>query len=215
MIEPLFLILVPLLYFIGPVTSSMKIPLNSSPGSLLKSPLICNLAFVAALAGAMSGWLLPGSASWLNLAPLARFSMRYLAGDPGQRRFIVWLQIILGAVSLIVTTNHLLVFLASWIVISISLHQLLMFFPDRPRAALAAHKKFIFARLAELCLVLGFALLYFQYNTLFIDQILAAAAGADAIPAAAQFAAVLMAVAALLKCAQLPFHGWRTRWSNT
>jgi NAD(P)H-quinone oxidoreductase subunit 5 len=223
MIEPFFLILVPLLYVIGAITSSLKVPLNSSPGSSRKSLLICNLAFVAALAGAMSGWLLPGSASWLNLAPLAyimlllitllgavlaRFSMRYLAGDPGQGRFTVWLQIILGAVSLIVTTNHLLVFLASWIVISVSLHQLLMFFPDRPRAALAAHKKFIFARLAEVCLGLGFALLYFQYNTAFIDQILAAAAGADAVPVAAQFAAVLMAVAALLKCAQLPFHGW-------
>ncbi|HAZ88878.1 MAG TPA: NADH-quinone oxidoreductase subunit L, partial [Marinobacter adhaerens] len=51
-------------------------------------------------------------------------------------------------------------------------------------------------------------LLYVQYDTPFIDRILVQVSGATEVPAGAQIAAVLMAVAALLKCAQMPFHGW-------
>lgn len=218
-IESLFSLLVPLLYCAGAVATGLA----TNQSKLFARSVTFKLAFVFALAAAIGSWWWPAAGVWFSHAPLAsimlllitllgmvlgQFSEKYLAGDPGQRRFMVWLQVILASVALIAITNHLLVFLASWIAISVSLHQLLMFFPDRPRAALAAHKKFIFARIAELCLAFAFLLLYVQYNTPFIDQILAQVAGAAEVPAGAQIAAVLMAVAALLKCAQMPFHGW-------
>lgn len=218
-IEPLFSVLVPLLYVAGAAVTG----LSARQSSLSGAHLTFRLAFISALAVAVSGWWGPGAGAWLSHTPLAaimlvlitllgmvlgQFSGRYLAGDPGQARFMVWLQIILASVALIAISNHLLVFLVSWIAISVSLHQLLMFFPERPRAALAAHKKFIFARLAELCLGGAFILLYLHFDTPFIDQILARSAAATELPLLPQIAAVLMAVAALLKCAQMPFHGW-------
>lgn len=218
-IESLFFLLVPLLYCAGAVATGF----SARQTHLFARSLTFKLAFFSASAAAFASWWWPGNGSWFSQSPLAsimlllitllgmvlgRFSERYLAGDPGQRRFMVWLQVILASVALIAITNHLLVFLVSWVAISVSLHQLLMFFPDRPRAALAAHKKFIFARIAELCLALAFLLLYIQYDTPFIDQILAQVSGATEVPAGAQTAAVLMAMAALLKCAQMPFHGW-------
>ncbi|MEC7728190.1 MAG: NADH-quinone oxidoreductase subunit L [Pseudomonadota bacterium] len=211
----LLFLLAPLLYCAGAAATGFL----SRPGR----SFTFKLAFVSALAAAVGSSWLPAPGSWLSQAPLAfimlllitllgmvlgQFSERYLAGDPGQRRFMVWLQVILASVSLIATTNHLVVFLASWIAISVSLHQLLMFFPDRPRAALAAHKKFIFARLAEISLGIAFALLYVQYDTPFIDQILSRISAEGSIPGMVQLAAILMAVSALLKCAQMPFHGW-------
>jgi len=218
-IESLFFLLVPLLYGAGAVATGLA----TSQSNLPARSLTFKLALGSAVAAAFGSWWWPIDGVWFSQAPLTlimlllitllgmvlgRFSERYLAGDPGQRRFMVWLQVILASVAMIAITNHLLVFLVSWIAISVSLHQLLMFFPDRPRAALAAHKKFIFARIAELCLALAFLLLYVQYDTPFIDQILAQVSGATEVPAGAQIAAVLMAVAALLKCAQMPFHGW-------
>jgi NAD(P)H-quinone oxidoreductase subunit 5 len=218
-IESLFSLLVPLLFGAGAVATGLA----TNQSNLLARSLTFKLAFVSALAAAIGSWWWPVDGVWFSHAPLAsimlllitllgmvlgRFSERYLAGDPGQRRFMIWLQVILASVAMIAITNHLLVFLVSWIAISVSLHQLLMFFPDRPRAALAAHKKFIFARIAELCLALAFLLLYVQYDTPFIDRILVQVSGATEVPAGAQIAAVLMAVAALLKCAQMPFHGW-------
>lgn len=218
-IESLLSLLVPFLYGAGAVATGLAARQNH----LLVRSLTFKLAFFAAVGAVMISWRWPGAGEWISHSPLAsimlilitllgmvlgQFSERYLAGDPGQRRFMVWLQVILASVAVIATTNHLLLFLASWIAISVSLHQLLMFFPDRPRAALAAHKKFIFARIAELCLGLAFLLLYIQYDTPFIDQILTQVSNAAEVPFAAQSAAVLMAVAALLKCAQMPFHGW-------
>jgi len=52
------------------------------------------------------------------------------------------------------------------------------------------------------------ALLFHAFGTMHIDQMVRAAAGMPQMPAAAQAAVLLIAGAALLKCAQLPFHGW-------
>lgn len=137
------------------------------------------------------------------------FATRYLAGDAGQGRFQRWLQMTLACVALVVTTNHFLVLLLAWAGISLSLHQLLMFYPERKRAALAAHKKFLFARLAELCLALAGLLLYGEHGTLFIDSMLGAYAAGDVVLAPREhLAALLIASAAMIKCAQFPMHGW-------
>lgn len=140
---------------------------------------------------------------------VARFSTHYLGGDDGQGRFQCWLQVALACVALVVTSNQFLVLLLAWAAISFSLHQLLMFYPQRKRAALAAHKKFLFARVAELCLALAGVLLYLESGTLFLDGMLAAYGG-DAVRLAPreQLAALLIASAAMIKCAQFPMHGW-------
>ena len=127
--------------------------------------------------------------------------------DPDNQRFLRWFMLTVFAVMATVSTNNLLVFWMAWVGISLSMHQLLMFYPERYRATLAAHKKFIFARLAEVFLAAAFMLLYQQHNTLVLSEIL------SAYPAAIltwqeQLAAVLLALAALIKCAQLPLHGW-------
>ncbi|EED33402.1 NADH/ubiquinone/plastoquinone (complex i) [gamma proteobacterium NOR5-3] len=140
---------------------------------------------------------------------VTRFSAHYLSGESGERRFQRWLQLTLGSVTIVVTSNHLGVLIAAWIGISLSLHQLLMFYPERKRAVLAAHKKFLFARLAESCLIAAAALLYLQHGTLYISDILAAYEGSSVtLNAGEQIAALLIASAAMVKCAQFPMHGW-------
>ncbi|QLI82984.1 NADH-quinone oxidoreductase subunit L [Chitinibacter fontanus] len=127
--------------------------------------------------------------------------------DKDNQRFLRWFLLTVSAVMFTVSSNHLLVFFAAWVAISLSMHQLLMFYPERNRSALAAHKKFIFARLAELCLAAAFFLLYQQHQTLVITEILSAYPAAE-LNAQQQLAAVLLGLAALIKCAQLPLHGW-------
>lgn len=140
---------------------------------------------------------------------VARFSTHYLDGDGGQFRFQRWLQLTLACVAVVITTNNLGVLILAWAGISLSLHQLLMFYPERKRAVLAAHKKYLFARLAELCLIGAAFLLYQVHGTLNLSSILAAY-GSDYVilSPAEQLAAVLIASAAMVKCAQFPMHGW-------
>ncbi|MDE3166538.1 MAG: hypothetical protein KGN36_12095, partial [Acidobacteriota bacterium] len=107
----------------------------------------------------------------------------------------------------------LLVFAAAWCATSLSLHRLLQFYPGRPAAVLAARKKFLISRFGDLCLVSAIGLAWSLYGTwdfarLFraVDTVGRATNGQPATPAI--WMAVLLALAALLKSAQFPFHSW-------
>jgi len=176
-----------------------------------------------ALAGSVSGAFTPWQDSaLLRLAPaslaialllaflslvIVRYSKDYLRGEPRLGRYLAMLQLTLAAVSVVVLTNHMLVLLTGWVAISLGLHQLLLFYPERPRAALAAHKKFLFARTAESFLLAAVLLLWSHHDTWLISEIVAAYPAAD-LTLTEQLAALCIAAAALIKCAQLPAHGW-------
>ena len=139
---------------------------------------------------------------------IVRYSQPYLNGEGEERRYVRWLLAALAAVSIVISANHVLLLTLAWMATSMAMHQLLNFFSHRPSAVVAAHKKFIAARAADLCMLGAAALLASAFGTLHIDQIVAHASRGDALPLAAQAATLLIAVAALVKCAQLPFHGW-------
>jgi NAD(P)H-quinone oxidoreductase subunit 5 len=99
--------------------------------------------------------------------------------------------------------------LGAWIATSLALHRLLLFYPERPKAVAAARKKFVTARLGDVALAAAAFLLVRAFGTADIGAMLAAAAEpAFAGGAGVTAACVLIAVAALLKSAQFPTHGW-------
>ncbi len=136
------------------------------------------------------------------------YAQRYLDGEPGQTRFVVAYAATLASVGTVVATGNLAVLILAWNASSLALHQLLTFYPDRPAAVIVAHKKFLASRLAEACLAGAAVLLYRQWGTLDLGTLARLARAAPALPAPAGIAATLIAVAVLLKCAQLPLHGW-------
>ena len=137
-----------------------------------------------------------------------RYSQAYLAGDPNERRYIVRLLATIAAVTLVVVANHLIVLTLAWAATSLAMHGLLTFFGNRPVAVAVAHKKFILARCADLSLVGAIIAFGTTFDTLRIDRITAEAATIASLPTGARIGIALVALAALLKCAQLPFHGW-------
>ncbi|MEZ6037806.1 MAG: NADH-quinone oxidoreductase subunit L [Planctomycetota bacterium] len=183
-------------------------------------------AVVLALGAAGVGLALPASAATprgatvaqLLLAPLiaaiglviVRFSSRYVAGEVGERRFARWLLLTLAGATFVVATDHLLLLTLGWLVTSLSLQRLLTFYPTRPMARIAALEKFLVSRAADACMLTATALLASHAGTLHIGELLATTATAP-LQGEARVATLLIAVAALLKCAQLPFHGWLLR----
>lgn len=147
-------------------------------------------------------------------AVVLRFSENYLDGDDGQGRFFGGLAATLAAVSLLVTAGNLVLLVAAWIATSLALHRLLVFYPDRPRGRIAAHKKFLTARLGDVLLIGAAALMVWRFGTGDIATIAAAARGAEggAVTTAVAF---LVVGAALLKSAQFPTHGWLTEVMET
>lgn len=135
------------------------------------------------------------------------YSRTYLDGESHQGAFLGWMSLTLGSVILLVLSNSLILLALAWIATSLFLHKLLLFYPGRPRAKRAAHKKFLFARIADLALIGGAACLFYAAGTTDITSInVLARNGDDSIWMSA--AAILLAAAAMLKSAQFPFHGW-------
>lgn len=145
--------------------------------------------------------------SYLGIV-IQRYARRNLDGDPRQHYFLTWYLSTLLAVELTIASNHLVIFVLGWIAISLCLHKLLLFYPERPRANLAAHKKFLFARLSEALLIAASVLLYLQHDSVNITAILQHYQEQASLRATDQAIAVLIALAALVKSAQLPLHGW-------
>ena len=139
---------------------------------------------------------------------IVRYSQPYLNGDQDQSHYVQWLMATLAAVGVVVTTNHMAVLVIAWMATSMALHRLLTFFSERPAAVVAAHKKFIVGRAADLCMIGATLLFAFSFETLYIDQIVARADSGANLTASSQAGVLLVVLAALLKCAQLPFHGW-------
>ncbi len=182
--------LVALLAVHGPGSAALPFaPMIGARIDIVSAAMLSLVAFV--------GWI------------VTRFSVTYLQGEPRRGPFLAWLLATLACVQLLVTAGTLVQLVAAWVLTSLSLHRLLLFYPDRPAARRAARKKFIPARASDLALAGAAALLYLTAATGDIDAILAAArAGGHEAGFAA--AAALLALAAVLKSAQFPLHGWLT-----
>jgi NAD(P)H-quinone oxidoreductase subunit 5 len=139
---------------------------------------------------------------------IVRYSKTYLAGDPDQPRYVRWLLATLTAVTIVLVTNNLAILALAWTATSLALHRLLTFYSERPAALIAAHKKFIASRFADLFLVLAVALIGTNLGTLEIDLVAAHVRALPELTTDLRIAAVLVVLTALLRCAQLPIHGW-------
>ncbi|WP_147651754.1 proton-conducting transporter membrane subunit [Vulcaniibacterium gelatinicum] len=140
---------------------------------------------------------------------VVRHTRTYLDGEARQGAFTGWLCAAIAAVLLLVQAGNLAQLVTAWIATSFCLHRLLLSYPERAAARRAARKKALFASLGAAALGVAAALLAMAAGTTDIAAINAAArAGEATTPVLA--AAALLAVAALLKSAQFPTHGWLT-----
>lgn len=140
---------------------------------------------------------------------IVKFSLNYLDGEKRQGAFMGRLTATIACVQLLVLSGNIGLLMISWILTSISLHRLLVFYPNRPGAIVVARKKFLVARLADACLFTACTLLYMQFHTGNFEIIFAelknnAAANLNFI----ELTALFITLAALIKSAQFPSHGW-------
>jgi len=136
-----------------------------------------------------------------------RFSLRYLDGEPRRSRFLRLLAFTVGSAYLFMLSTNLLLLFVAWLLTSLGLHELLTFYPDRPEARPPARKKFLISRLGDLALIAAIALIWRDFGTLDLNAVLVAAA-TDSGGGSGTAIGLLVAVAALTKSAQFPFHSW-------
>ena len=221
---------VPLVYLLGAIAAML--PGRSVAVNWRLAHAVATVAVgISGLAGARRAWeavmspgpraAAPGALVAINLVEFAmlglattlgwvivRFSRTYLEGEREQPRYIAALLTTLACVSTVAISNHLGLLALGWAATSLSLHRLLTFYQHRPWALIAAHKKFLVSRLAELCLVSALFLIGYELGTLNISAISAAVQTDHTLSLPLQAGAVLLVLATILKSAQLPVHGW-------
>lgn len=151
---------------------------------------------------------------WLMIAILGfvvmKFSFNYLDGDSRQGAFLGRLAAAIASVELLVLGGNLAVIAFAWVLTSISLHRLLLFYSNRPGAVIAARKKFIVARMSDVFLLTAFWQIYAYFGTGDLTTIFNGLASFSEtnVPFTLELAMILLALAAIFKSALLPTHGW-------
>ncbi len=143
-------------------------------------------------------------------AVIFRYSRTYLDGDERQGEFLGRLAATIAAVEVMVVAGNIVVLVGAWVLTSLALHRLLVFHADRPRAVVAARKKFIIARVGDVLFLSAALVLYRTAGTGDLGGIFEAASKVETTWAVTGFglAAVCLTLAAALKSAQFPTHGW-------
>lgn len=175
--------------------------LNATSVASLIGPLrVDSLALLMLTLVSFLGWV------------LCSYSIRYLDGDTHQGTYYRWTACALGAVSLMVAASNLAMFGVAWVLTSIALHQLLLLYRHRPAARRAAWSKFAISRIGDVALFVAMILLYREYGTLDFSELhrLASSQLRDGTEpfGYVDLSTFLIALCAITKSAQLPFHTW-------
>ena len=139
---------------------------------------------------------------------VSQFAVRYLDGEPHQGRFFRYLAITIGAVSLFVVAGNLWILLLALLVTSLSLHPLLLHYPDRPAARSAAWTKFVVSRMGDFALLAATVIAVRTWGVTNLPALFDVVESGSASSSALTSMAWLIVLAAVAKSAQFPLHGW-------
>lgn len=158
------------------------------------------LDVVSAVMAALVGFI-----GWVVM----RYSRTYLDGAAREGRFHGLMLTVLALVLLLVQAGTLWLLLAAFTAVGLVLRQLLLFYPDRAPARRAAAKFSIVWGAGDAALAVAALLLWGAFGTADITA-LNQMAKAGPLPVMASVSIGFIVLAALLKTASFPLHGWLT-----
>ncbi len=182
----------------GLVQTAMAAPAGAS---ILGGGLTLGLRsdLVAASMGALVGFI-----GWIVM----RYSRTYLDGEEREGAFHALMLTTLAAVLVFVQAGTIPTLILSSFAVGLTLRKLLLFYPDRPEAQRAATKFAYVWHTGDAMLVIAAALLFARFGTLDVSALPAAAASGLGLVGTLGVAAIV--IAAALKTAAFPLHGWLT-----
>lgn len=152
--------------------------------------------------------LLVAFIGWIVL----RYSRTYLAGEAREGAFHALMLATLAAVLFLVQAGSLLAMVLAFVAVGAGLRQMLLFYPERAEARRAATKFSLVWHGGDLSLLAGSVLLYLTFGTADLAAITTAASEGASQGAGwpVHLAAALLVLAATMKTAAFPLHGWIT-----
>ena len=175
----------------------------AGPGSLTLADIDAGVSLrLDAVSATMA--LLVGFIGWIVM----RYGRSYLDGAAREALFHALMLVTLAAILMVVLAGGLGAMILGLVAVWLTLRQLLLFYPDRPEARRAAAKFTLVWGAGDLALIGAAGLFWLAFGTLDFGGI--AAAAQLGLPLAGQGAVALLVLAAALKTASFPLHGWLT-----
>ncbi|RJF77928.1 NADH-quinone oxidoreductase subunit L [Rhodopseudomonas palustris] len=136
------------------------------------------------------------------------YSGAYMASEPvpDLRRFFAVMNLFLAGMLAVVFAGDVILLFLGWETIGLCSFMLIAFYDQLPKAVAAGRKALITTRIADSLLLAGLMLLFLPAGTTRLDGMLAVVPTMDSWRLAA--VAGLIALGALGKSAQFPFHTW-------
>ena len=132
------------------------------------------------------------------------YSVGYMAKDAGYSRFFAYMNLFVGAMLVLVLSDNLLCLYLGWEGVGLCSYLLIGFWYEDLANGRAANKAFIITRIGDISFLLGLFVLFGQFGTLQLPQILAMAPQAGI----AAVVPLLLLGGAVGKSAQLPLQTW-------
>lgn len=132
------------------------------------------------------------------------YSLSYMAGEAGLRRFYALMLLFTGCMIGFVISTDLLQAFIFWELLSLCSYFLISFRYREVRARRAAVQAFIITKIGDVALLAAILLLFLQVGSFSIQTILAASIPSGILATVG----LLIVIAVFAKCAQFPFHIW-------
>ena len=137
------------------------------------------------------------------------FAAWYMKGDTGFARFFSYMNLFVASMLLLVLADDLLLLYLGWEGVGICSYLLIGFYFDDRANGRAAMKAFTVTRVGDVFLAFGLFLLYREFGTLNIQEIITRAPELFAVNDPIMILTTMMLVGgAMGKSAQLPLHTW-------
>jgi NADH-quinone oxidoreductase subunit L len=137
------------------------------------------------------------------------YSVRFMAGDEGYRRFFAYMNLFVGSMLILVLADNLLLLYLGWEGVGLCSYLLIGFWYREAANARAAVKAFLLTRVGDAALAVALLVIYSHLGTLDIQEVARRAIQDWPVgsPLALAAAALLLA-GAVGKSAQLPLQTW-------
>jgi NADH-quinone oxidoreductase subunit L len=134
------------------------------------------------------------------------YSMGYMMHDKGYNRFFTYISAFVFSMLILVMSDNFIGLFIGWEGVGLCSYLLIGFWYEKETASWAGNEAFIMNRVADLGMLLGLFLIYWQFGSFSYDVVFAHVGGMN--PAVVTTIGLLLFIGAMGKSAQFPFHTW-------
>lgn len=137
------------------------------------------------------------------------YSTGFMADDPSVARFFSYMNLFVASMLILVLADNLVLLYLGWEGVGLCSYLLIGFWYENPANGYAARKAFVTTRVGDTSMIIGLFLLFSQFDTLNIQEILSVAPQQWGLGSGVAVAATLLLLGgAVGKSAQLPLQTW-------